>query len=261
MTARVAWIATAPVKGMRLQHRHEVEVTHDGIPGDRAFFLVDGNGAMVNGKRLGRLLAIEAGYDAGTRRLELHLPDCRPMAGTVELGAPEDVRFFSETVRARPVVGPFAAALSEHFGEPLRIVAAPPDRGGVDRGNAGTVTLFSVASLERLRDEAGALAPVDPRRFRMTFGVEGLSAHEEDGWIGGEVWVGDALLRAVGNVGRRAVTTRNPDTGVVDFRTLHHLQAYRGATPTTEPLPFGVHLTVVRPGRFRLGDQVALAER
>jgi MOSC domain-containing protein YiiM len=47
----------------------------------------------------------------------------------------------------------------------------------------------------------------------------------------------------------------------VDFRTLHHLQAYRGAMPTTEPLPFGVYLRVVRSGRVRLGDRVAFSER
>ena len=71
--------------------------------------------------------------------------------------------------------------------------------------------------------------------------------------------VGDALLRVTGNVGRCAATTRQPDTGVVDFKTLHHLRAYRGDVPTTEPLPFGVHARVLAPGRVRLGDPVGLA--
>jgi uncharacterized protein YcbX len=48
MSATVAWIAATPVKGLRLQHRSEVSLTLDGIPGDRAFFLVDEAGAMVS---------------------------------------------------------------------------------------------------------------------------------------------------------------------------------------------------------------------
>jgi AcrR family transcriptional regulator len=105
---------------------------------------------------------------------------------------------------------------------------------------------------------SGADEPVDARRFRMTFGIDGLAAHEEDSWIGREVRVGDALLRVEGNVGRCAATTRQPETGVVDFKTLHHLRAYRGEVPTTEPLPFGVHARVLEPGRVRLGDPVGV---
>ena len=87
---------------------------------------------------------------------------------------------------------------------------------------------------------------------------EDVVEHEEDGWIGRDVTVGDTLLRVTGNVGRCALTTRRPDTGVVDFKTLHYLKAYRDEVPTTEPLPFGVHARVVEPGRVRVGDAVAL---
>ncbi|HET6448535.1 MAG TPA: MOSC domain-containing protein, partial [Conexibacter sp.] len=119
----------------------------------------------------------------------------------------------------------------------------------------GAVTLLSTASLARLRAQAGAGEPVDMRRFRMTFGVEGVEPHAEDGWR--DVRVGAALLRVRGNVGRCAVTTRNADTGVVDFDTLHHLAAYRrDGVETTEPLPFGVHARVLEPGRVRVGDPV-----
>jgi uncharacterized protein len=121
------------------------------------------------------------------------------------------------------------------------------------------VAPLSVAALERLREQAGETEAVDPRRFRMTFGVEGLEPHEEDTWLDREVRVGDVLVKVVGNVGRCAMTTRQPDTGVVDFKTLHHLRAYRDEVPTTEPLPFGVHARVLEPGRVRLGDTVQRA--
>jgi uncharacterized protein len=259
MTATVAWISWSPVKGLRLQHRDEAQLTEDGIPGDRAFFVVDEHGTMLSITRVGPLAAVEPAHDADAGTLALRFPGGEVVAGPVELETPEAVRFYDETLRARPLAGPFSAALSEHCGRSLRLFASPPERPGVDRGREGAATLLSLASLERLRAVAGADEPVDPRRFRMTFGVDGLDAHEEDAWIGRRVRVGDAVLSVAGHVGRCAATTRRPESGVVDFKALHHLQAYRGDMPATEPLPFGVHARVLQAGRVRVGDAVALA--
>jgi uncharacterized protein YcbX len=52
---------------------------------------------------------------------------------------------------------------------------------------------------------------VDGRRFRMNFGIDGLREHEEDEWLGLRVSLGGGR-RALGNVGRCAVTTQNPDS-------------------------------------------------
>jgi uncharacterized protein YcbX len=250
----VSWISFTPVKGLRMRQRDEAEVTLDGIRGDRAFFLVDPDGRMVNAKRLGALMTVVADHDAAAGRLALQFPDGREVAGDVELDEPVDVRFFGIALRARPVPGPFSAALSEHASASLRLVAAPGGRPGVDRGREGAVTLLSCAALARLREESGADEQVDARRFRMTFGVDGVEAHAEDGWR--DVRVGETLLRVTGNVGRCAVTTRDAETGIVDFPTLHHLAAYRRTVETTEPLPFGVHARVLEPGRVRVGDAV-----
>lgn len=256
MPARVDWIATTPVKGLRLHHQREALVTSRGIAGDRAFFLVDEAGRMVSLKRLGTLAAVLAEHDHAAGRLTLRFPDGREVTAAVEPGAPEPVAFYGMTLTVRPLAGPFAAALSEHAGAPLRLVAAPPERSGVDRGGEGAVTLLSRASLERLREQSGAEEPVDARRFRMTFGFDGATAHEEDGWIGRELRIGEALVHVGGHVGRCAVTTRNPDTGAVDFPTLRHLAAYRRTIEATEPLPFGVHARVLEPGRVRVGDPI-----
>jgi MOSC domain-containing protein len=256
MTATVAWISVTPVKGLRLQERDEVELTEDGVPGDRAFFVVDERNRMVSATRLGPLVAVVPEHDMCAGTLSLMFPNGECVSGPVELGPAEKVRFSGLDLDARPVQGAFSQALSEHCGRSLRLIAMPPERAGVDRGRVGAATLLSVASLRRLREEAGAAAPVDPRRFRMTFGVEGLEPHEEDGWIGRNVRVGEARVRVLGNVGRCAATTRQPDTGAVDFRTLHLLAAYRRDVPTTEALPFGVHGSVVQPGRVRVGDIV-----
>jgi len=260
MPAAVSWISVTPVKGLRLQARDQVEVTLDGVPGDRAFFLVDERGAMISATRIGPLVSVVADHDVQAGTLVLRFPDGGEVAGSIELGEREPVRFGGLNMSASPVLGDFSAALTEHCGDgALRLFATPPERPAVDRGRVGAVTLLSVAALERLREQAGEGEAVDPRRFRMTFGVEGLEPHEEDGWLERDVRVGDVLVRVTGNVGRCAATTRQPDTGVVDFKTLHHLRAYRGDLPTTEPLPFGVHARVLEPGRVRLGDPVGLA--
>ncbi|HXE44998.1 MAG TPA: MOSC domain-containing protein [Conexibacter sp.] len=265
MSARIAWISFTPVKGLRVQELREAELTGTGIVGDRAFLLVDATGAMANGKRHGALLAVVAEHDAAEGRLTLRFPDGRVVEDAIELGAPEDVGFYRGALRVRPVAGPFSAALSEHAGAALRLVAAPGGRdgvSGVDRGRDGAVTLLSRASLERLRVQSGDAVPVDPRRFRMNIGIEGVEAHAEDGWLGRTLRIGTALVRVTGHVGRCAVTTRNAESGVVDFPTLHHLEAYRGAAAqpdATERLPFGVHARVLEAGRVRVGDAVILA--
>jgi uncharacterized protein YcbX len=259
MSATVAWISFTPVKGLRLRQLDEVDVTERGVPGDRAFFVVEENGKMVSATRLGDLVAVVGSYDLEAGRLALDFPDGAEVAGAVELGDPERIAFFDERFDARPVGGPFSAALSEHVGRPLRLMAAPPERPGVDRGPRGAVTLLSVASLERLREQASEADPVDSRRFRMTFGIDGLEAHAEDAWIGREVRLGEAVVRVTGHVGRCALTTRNADSGVVDFKTLHHLSAYRRDVEATERLPFGVFAEIVAPGRVRLDDAVAVA--
>jgi uncharacterized protein len=259
VAAVVAWISVTPVKGLRLLRRAEVSLTEDGVRGDRAFFLVDAQNRMVSATRVGPLVAVVPEHDAVAGTLALRFPGGQTVAERVELGEPEDVGFYELRLRARPVLGGFSEALSEHCGMSLRMLAAPPERPGIDRGREGAVTLLSVASLERLREVAGETGAIDPRRFRMTFGVEGLEAHAEDGWIDREVRIGGAVLRVAGNVGRCALTTRQPDTGVVDLKTLHHLRAYRDDVETTEPLPFGVHARVLRPGRVRVGDPVVVA--
>ncbi|MGH3420827.1 MAG: MOSC domain-containing protein, partial [Streptosporangiaceae bacterium] len=101
---------------------------------------------------------------------------------------------------------------------------------------------------------AAAVAEVDARRFRMTIGVGGVDAFAEDRWPGRAIGVGSASVRVGGNVGRCAVTTKNPSTGAADLRTLHVLARWRGEVDSSESLPFGVWGEVVVPGVVRLGD-------
>ena len=112
-------------------------------------------------------------------------------------------------------------------------------------------SLVSIASLEALRAASGVEQPDDGRRFRMTIGIDGVEAHGEDDWIGSGVRVGGAAILVREHVGRCAVTTRDPDTGIRDLETLDVIAAYRDGVPSVEPLPFGVWCEVVEPAGSR----------
>ena len=262
-------ISIAPIKGMRIQRLAAAELTPQGIPGDRAFFLVDEQRRMVNGKRLGALMTIVPEHDREAGTLTLGFPDGAAVTGAVEAGERRAVTFFGLELQARPVIGPFSAAISELVGQELTLMERPPERPGVDRGAIAGVTLLGSASVERLQEvgreydrdhprEGPGADPgrIDSRRFRMSLEIEGTAPHEEDGWVGREVRVGEAVVEVGGHVGRCAVTTRDPERGGSDLRTLHYLKAYRDGVPSEEPLPFGVYARIVRPGAVRVGDPV-----
>ena len=251
---RVGWIAIAPVKSMALVFREQARLTMEGIPGDRAFAVVDAERRLVNGKRFGALATIRPDYDVENRHLSMTFADGRTVDGMVELGEPDFALFFGHPRAVRPVNGPWADALSSWTGHDLRLVALDDPGNGMDRGP--TATLLSTAALASLARAGGQAEPLDRRRFRMTFGIDGVDAHVEDGWLDRDVRIGGAVVRPVGNVGRCAVTTHDPDSGRPSFDTLRILQATRGMLATTEPLPFGVWADVVSAGDVALGDAV-----
>ena len=259
---KVAWLYVAPVKGLALEARDQIELSLSGVEDDRRFCLVGEDGHMLNGKRLAPVTTIGAHFDPATDHLELRMPDDARITGTVTVAEPIAVTMYGGHVGpGRVVEGPWAAALSQELGRPIRLVQFDGPGNGHDRASAGAgASLLSLASLERLAKEARVEGPVDPRRFRMLIGIDGATAHEEDSWIGKRVRVGDAVVVPGGNVGRCKVTTMDPDTGVRDLPTLDVLADYRRDVPSTEPLSFGVWARIERAGRVALGDEIALED-
>ena len=254
MSARVTWISLTPVKATALHHVEEVELLESGPKGDRRFYFVGDAGRLISDKDWGLLQLVRSEYDESTDTLTFRFADGDVVSAPVERGETVSTTFHKQPRDARLVVGPWSDAVSSRMGESVRLVE--PELTAPDRGRGGAATLLSTGSLAALAGVLG-VADVDGRRFRMNFGIDGLDAHGEDAWRGRRVRIGEAVVVPQGNVGRCAITTQNPDTGVVDLDTLKGLAAYRREVETTEPLPFGVHAAVAEPGLVRVGDAVS----
>jgi uncharacterized protein YcbX len=255
MAGRVVRICVAPVKALHVVNPKEVELTRAGVVGDRRFWLVDANRRLVNGKSHPELMRVLATWDETTRRLALVFPGGSVVEGEAEPGEPFAAELYRTPHPSRLVPGPWQEALSDFAGEPLTLLWS--EGGAQDRGNdrGGWASLVSRGSLDKLGAEAGATEPVDGRRFRMLFEIDGVEPHEEDTWLGNRIAIGDAVIVPIGDVGRCVVTTCDPDTGVSDLDTLKTLAGYR-RDGVIEPLPFGVYCDVAVPGRVRVGDAV-----
>ena len=249
----VSALSVAPVKGLALMHPDEVFLGPEGVADNRRFHLVDADGRRYGLLRDGSLALVAATFDAELDRLELLFPGGESVAGIVEEGEPISTDFYGRDVPGRVVEGPWAEALSEYAGRPLRLVRPNAAGAGVDR-ERGTVTMLSDASLEEL-GRRGGVDEVDGRRFRMLIQVGGCRPHEEDEWLGRRVRVGDAIVLLHEQVARCAITTQNPETGRRDFDTLRTIKEYRGLRDG-EGIDFGVFGEVVEPGAVRVGDPV-----
>jgi len=260
----VASVTYAPVKGTRLRRPPSVVVDEHGVPGDRAFHLLEAE----TGRQLSALpglLTLGSDWDPVAGRLTVELPEHGPVVGTVRLGG-ELTAIVSwdgnRPVATREVIGPWAALVSEHLGREVVLARPGAPRRAVD---VGPLTLASLASVRRVSQHLGG-ADVDPARFRMNIYVDGVEAHAEDGWYGRRVAVGEAVLRVTGPVPRCAIVTSDPVTGVRDLPVLKAIVGYRDPIPdpgtgTPVKAPFGVYADVVVPGRIAAGDRVEVLDR
>ncbi|MDI1289453.1 MAG: MOSC domain-containing protein [bacterium] len=252
---RVEQLSVTPVKSLAVHHPDHVDLGANGVEGDRAFYLIDDTGKIVNCTALGDLLRYRADYDSATGRLEVHGPEGLVQAGYVEEGDGIETDFYG----LRSVAGNLVVGWDEVFsgiaGFPLRLV-----RGQTAGFDVAGVTLIATPSLVELasRNEA---EPVDARRFRMNIEISGSAALAEDTWEDRHLRLGSAVVRVGGLVLRCAATTRDPDTGVVDLKTLEMIGKLKGRQETAtfgKGFYFGVYAHVVDPGRVSVGDSVTL---
>ena len=257
----VSQISIAPVKGLALVHPDEVMLEKSGVRSNRLFHIVDADGRRYNQLRNGRLVQIAAEYDPDRRRLTLRFPEGPIVDGVVSPGEKITTDFYGRPVTGNVVEGPWSDALSSWAGRPLRLVQSAPG-AAVDR-RRGNVTLVSTASLAELARQTGRDEPVDGRRFRMLFELDDCQPHEEDAWVKRHLRIGEAVVYLRNDVGRCAITTQNPETGVPDLDTLRAISGYRELTANEsgkKHIPFGVFGEVVEAGRVAVGDTAEVME-
>lgn len=227
----VAALWRYPVKSMLGEVLEEAEFTGRGIPGDRAYAIVDGESGQVrNAKR--------AGWD-----------DLFSFSARLEGNAPSSLRITPPD--GRIVSGDdIDRRLSEAFGREVRLESAD----GEPFFDLAAVHLITTASLGRLRESYGE-GDFDARRFRPNVVVEldsGETGFVEDSWIGRTLRLGEeVVLEVTDPVVRCVMTTLAQGSLPKDpkiMRTTHEQNDDH----------VGVYARVVGGGRVRRGDRVEL---
>ena len=251
-------IHISPVKSLALAHPASVEVSWQGVAEDRRLFLVDDRGRLLTQRHFGQLVQVQAEYRQDPERLTLRMPGGDVVEGPIVPGEPTVTRIFGRRVMGNAAPGDWDAVLSDFCGAAVRLVRAQQPGQCYDEF---PISLLSTASLERLGENVGETSggkvPLDSRRFRPNFLLQGCGPHEEDDWIGEAVRIGDGLqVRVVARDPRCAITAHDPDTGETDLNTPEIIAGYRPAGGTAY---FGVYGIVEHPGRVTIGDAVTLA--
>lgn len=247
----IARLSIAPVRGLGLQHPSSVVLERPGVAEDRRFYLIDDDGHIVDRLSIGALVQISATTSREADALTLAFPDGRIVRGEVRLGSAVVTSIYGADTHGRIVDGPWSQAISAFAGRSIRLVRC--DSPGGTRAE-GSVSLLGDGSLDRLAQQLG-VETIDARRFRMLIYLSNCRPHEEDGWLGRRVSMGESVIRVINPLARCAITTQDPDTGSRDLDTIRAIIAYRGLRDSRDA-DFGVVAEVEQTGVVRVGDVV-----
>ncbi len=250
---KVASINFAPVKSLALIGTDNAAFTHRGIAEDRRFVALDAQGRVVTQRQLGALTRVRAEYAAERDELTMTFPDGGVVSGTPRAGERMATVLWGRVVEGAEALGGWSDALSEFCG--ARLTLMKPDAPGACFDEY-PVSVMSQASIDHLSSLTRGGKSFEPERFRPTLLLDGCAPHEEDGWLGKAIRVGERLrLRLVARDPRCAITTLDPATGERDFDTLRLILSYR---PSVRAAYFGVYAIVESTGSAAVGDEVSL---
>jgi uncharacterized protein YcbX len=183
--------------------------------------------------------------------LTLTFPDGRIVRGEVRLGGAVVTSIYGAETDGHIVDGPWSEAISSFAGRSIRLVRC--DSPGGTRAE-GAVSLLGDGSLDRLGQQL-EVGTIDARRFRMLIDLSNCRPHEEDGWLGRRVSIGESVIRVIDPLSRCAITSQDPETGSRDLDTIRAIIAYRGLRDRRYA-DFGVVAEVEQAGVVRVGDAV-----
>ena len=237
---RVVALWRYPVKSMQAESLDAVDVSWDGLVGDRRWAFVRG-GTQRSGFPW---LTIRELAEMRQYRPWFAEPD-RPDSSLTMVRTPAGIDF--------DVVDPrLAAELGDRFGGDVHVLKQ--SRGIFDTMPLSLVTTRAVASL-------GAVvhADLDVQRFRPNLVIEatGDGDFPEDAWVGRVLQLGDAdtgVYMRVDKPDRRCVVvTIDPSTNARDPNILRAIARERDSC-------FGVYGSAVKPGHVVVGDPVTIRE-
>lgn len=110
---------------------------------------------------------------------------------------------------------------------------------------------FDILPLLVATDGAVAAFGRDVRRLRPNILIGGVSGMDETGWPGGELHIGDAVVRLDSRRPRCPMTTVDPDSNEVDPEVLRDIGRRFGGS-------LALNADVLVPGTIRVGDAVKL---
>jgi uncharacterized protein YcbX len=212
MPLRVEGLWRYPVKTLAGEALEAAVLGSDGIPGDRVVHVRGPEGVRTS-RRHHRLLGLR-----GTLG-----PDGRPLVN----GHPWDSEEAFALVRGAA-------------GEDAWLEAYD----GLDR--------FDVLPLLLATDGAVAAFGRDVRRLRPNILIGGVDGMDEAAWPGGELHIGEAVVRLDSRRGRCPMTTVDPDTLARDPEVLRDIGRRFGGR-------LALNAGVARPGAVRVGDVATLA--
>jgi len=266
--ARVVELSYYPVKGCAAVSAREALLTPAGLAHDRSFMVVSEAGVYRTQRRDPRLALIRPAVSDDGGRLVLRAPDAESLDLPVDTsGARRPVDLFGTAYQGIDQGDTAAEWLSDVLGARSRLVRVPPDHHRVTDGRTpGTsgyadscaLHVLSRSTLHLLNQklaERGA-APLPVNRFRPNIVIDGWDEpHTEDRARG--LSVGTAELGYAKLAIRCAVTLVEQESakraGPEPLRTL---AAYRRAAEGG--VAFGTKLSVLRPGRIRVDDEVTV---
>ena len=275
---RVAALTVYPLKSAAGIDVDALHLDERGATGDRRWLLVDGSGHAITARECHALLHITPRFATPDRNGSLLLDAPRHttlvavVPGADALARP--VFIWDDATRALDAGDDAADWCSDVIGRTCRLVYLDGDaQRPLARRYAGPVAaerrhvaftdgapllVLGMASIEALNGrllEQGMPDALDRRRFRANVWLEGLAAHEEDGW--GLVQLGEVRLGMGSLCTRCVLTTVDPDTLE---QGLEPLRIWAGYRRMADGVVFGVNATHAAPGTIAVGDPVTVLD-
>jgi uncharacterized protein YcbX len=279
LTATIARLFVYPIKSCGGVELREAVLTDTGFDLDRAWMVVDEEGAFVTQRELPRMALIRP--QLKLTEVVLRAPGMLALHLKIELvEEPVKVRVWDDEVPAYDMGAIAAQWFTDFLGRKLRLVRFDPEHRRLSNrrwtGEVEALTQFqdgyplllaSTASLDLLNGKLAAAghAPIGIERFRPNIVLAGLEAHDEDRLELLRVAAdeGEVQLRPVKPCTRCPIPNIDPATAEVDPAIGDTLQSYRSNPDLDGAVTFAMNAIVLAgvDSTLRVGQPVAASIR